>query len=328
MTTMTTTTDERPRVGDRCPAGPAPGRGADLTRRGLVLGGLGWAALAALGGAVARAIGPAAEAAPADLVLGIQSFTLRRHALEPMLDVLVGLGVRDVELIPNLAILWYTLGSHLPVTEDGDAIDRAVQAIRARDLRISASGVHSISDPAEAERLFAFARRAGIPLLTISPDDAVLDTLDRLCRAHPGIRLGIHNHGPWTRYDKIADLEGSLAGRAPNFGACVDTGHFIRSGEDPVEAVQRLGPRVLGVHLKDFEGPGFFASGCLLGEGRLDLARFFTALRAVGFGPDRALSLELEFSSDGEALLDEVAICLDRASKAIAASAPARPAIG
>jgi sugar phosphate isomerase/epimerase len=303
-----------------------PGVSRIWTRRAFVVQALSLGASVAIGGPAARALGSSLSAPEAELALGIQSFTLRQYALEPMLDVLVSLGIRQVELIPELEILFYRLGSHLPVTDDATAIDRVVQAIHSRGIRISASGVHSISDVADAERLFAFAERAGIPLLTISPDDGVLDALDRLCREHPAVRLGIHNHGPWTRYDKIADLEATLAGRAANFGACVDTGHFIRSGEDPVEAVQRLGPRVLGVHLKDFEGAGFFASGRLLGDGKLDLVRFCEALRSVGFGPDRALSLELEFGSDG--LLDDVTTCIDRARSAIAAASAPQGATG
>lgn len=324
MMMMTTTDDERAAEG--MAATSRQTRHETLTRRRFVKGGLAFTALAAFGGSAPRAFGMAESAPALDLALGIQSFTLRRYALEPMLDVLVSLGIRQVELIPELEVLFYRLGSHLPVTDDGAAIDRAVRAIASRGIRIAASGVHSISDAAEAERLFVFAERAGVPLLTISPDDAVLDALDRLCREHPGVRLGIHNHGPWTRYDKVADLEATLDGRAPNFGACVDTGHLIRSGEDPVEAVRRLGPRVLGVHLKDFEGPGFFASGRLLGEGRLDLIGFFQALRSIGFGPDRALSLE--FERDSDTLLDEVATCLERAREAIDATQPAAGATG
>lgn len=292
-----------------------------LSRRVFLLRAAALSAAVAFGGPAARAMGLAAAPPAADFAIGIQSFTLRRYALEPMLDVLVSLGVREVELIPELEILFYRLGSHLPVSDDPALLEPARQAIAARGIRIAASGVHSVGDRADAEQLFRFALQAGIPLLTISPDDAVLDDLDRLCRAHPSVRLGIHNHGPWTRYDAIADLEATLAGRAPNFGACVDTGHFIRSGEDPVEAVLRLGPRVLGVHLKDFEGAGFFASGCLLGEGRLDLIAFFRALREVGFGPDRALSLE--FERDSDTLLDDVRACLESARRAIAATAPA-----
>lgn len=267
--------------------------------------------------------------------LGIQSFTLRRYPLEAMLDRLVELGIRRVELIPELEILFYRLGSHLPVTDDRAEIARVVEAVRSRGLAISGSGVHAVSDADEAKRLFEFAARAEIPLLTIAPDDEALDPLDRLCEAHPRIRLGIHNHGPWTRYASIADVEQSLAGRAPNFGACVDLGHFIRASEDPVAALRRLGPRVFGVHLKDYREAGFFASSCLLGEGRLDLEDCFRALREIGFGADRALSLELEWG--GDELLADVRVCLGRAREAIAAvgasgtaraASPAQPLAG
>lgn len=289
-----------------------------MTRRDFVFGVLAGLASTPFAGLAARAAMGTPSAKGVELTLGIQSFSLRRYDLEPMLDTLVSLGIRRVELIPELEILFYRLGSHFPVTDDGAAIDRVVRAAAARGITIAASGVHSISEVDDAKRLFDFAERAGIPLLTISPDDAVLDDLDRLCDERPKVRLGIHNHGPWTRYDKIADLEGSLTGRASNFGACVDTGHFIRSGEDPLEAVRRLGARVHGVHLKDFEGPGFFASGCVLGEGALDLVGLFRGLHAIGFGPERALSLELERESDE--LLEEIGTCLSNAQKAIDAT--------
>ncbi len=263
---------------------------------------------------VAAGSAPATPLAP--FAIGIQSFSLLRYELEPMLDVLVSLGIRRVELIPELEIFYYRLGSHFPVGDDAAAIARARHALSSRGISISASGVHSVPDAAEAKRLFDFAQRAGIPLLTISPDDEALDAIDRLCRERPVIRVGIHNHGPWTRYDKIADLEATLAGRAPNFGACVDTGHCIRSGEDPVDALVRLGARVHGVHLKDHAEAGFFASSCLLGEGKLDLVACFRALREIGFGPDKALSLEFERDSDD--LLGELATCLRSAATAAA----------
>jgi sugar phosphate isomerase/epimerase len=269
------------------------------TRRRFLLGAAAGLAGASLPARLARAVvGQPAVLAPP--VLGIQSFTLRRYAQGPLVDVLASLGVRRVELIPELAILFYEFGSHFPVTDDGAEIDRVVGLFAARGISISASGVHSIGDAETARRLFDFALRARIPLLTISPDDDVLDELDRLCRAHP-------------------EVEASLEDRAPNFGACVDTGHFIRSGEDPVEALRRLGPRVHGVHLKDFEGAGFFASGCLLGEGKLDLAGCFRALDDIGFGEDKALSLEFERDSDD--LLAEVRTCLASAAAARSAAA-------
>ena len=42
-----------------------------------------------------------------------------------------------------------------------------------------------------------------------------------------------------------------MKGRHKNIGVCVDTGHTLRSNEDPVEWVKKLGPRVFALHLKD-----------------------------------------------------------------------------
>ena len=282
------------------------------TRRDFLLGG---AALAA------SALWPGREGSAAEapvlryggFTMGIQSFTLRKLALLPMLDAVQGLGLGAVELIPETKLWFYEFGSHFPVTEDAGEIARVRAALAARSIRLAASGVHGVPDEAVARRLFAFAEAAQIPLLTIMPDDAALPALDRLCAEHPSVKLGIHNHGPLFHYDKIADVEAALVGRHPNFGACVDAGHFIRSGEDPVEAVRRLGARVHGVHLKDFRGEGFFAEGCILGQGKLDLDAFFRALRVAGFPPDAALSLEYEEHSDDP--IPDVEACLRAASE-------------
>jgi len=283
-----------------------------FTRREFVAGGAAWAASALLPrSAVARVRGALPSGG---FAMGIQSFTLRKLPLDAMLDAVARLGLRHVELIPETKLWFYALGSHFPVTEDPAEIAHVRAALDARGIALAASGVHGVADEAEARRLFAFAKAARVPLLTVMPDDEALAALDRLCAEHPEVRLGIHNHGPFFRYDRIADVEAALAGRAPGFGACVDTGHFIRSGEDPVEAVRRLGPRVHGVHLKDFRSEGFFASGCILGQGKLDLDALFGALRAIGFGPDRALSLEYEENADDP--IADVEACLSAASAA------------
>jgi inosose dehydratase len=284
-----------------------------FTRRELLAGGAALAA-SALTPRALRAAAPVRALSYGGFAMGIQSFTLRALALEPMLDAVSRLGLAHVELIPETKVLFYELGSHFPVTDDAAEIARVRGALGARGIRIAASGVHGVADEAEARRLFAFAQAAGIPLLTIMPDDEALDALDRLCAKHPDVKVGIHNHGPWFRYDEIADVEASLEGRHPGFGACVDAGHFIRSGEDPVEALRRLGPRVHGVHLKDFAGEGFLAESRILGRGKLDLDAFFRTLHEIGFGRDRALSLEYEANADDP--IADVEACLRAASEA------------
>src|SRR5205814_647111 len=101
-------------------------------------------------------------------------------------------------------------------------------------------------------------------------------------------------HGPGSRYDKIADVVKATAGRHPNFGACCDLGHYIRSGEDPVKAITELKGRVFGIHLKDFAAPKGDSKGTILGKGVMDVKAVFRALNEIHFPADGALSLEYE----------------------------------
>jgi inosose dehydratase len=61
---------------------------------------------------------------------------------------------------------------------------------------------------------------------------------------------------------------------------CLDTGHLLAAGGDPLAVLARWGHRVRHVHVKDALADGTF---CRLGAGRLDLAAFLDALRALEY---------------------------------------------
>ena len=58
-----------------------------------------------------------------------------------------------------------------------------------------------------------------------------------------------------------------------------------------IEAIEMLGSRVLGVHLKDFDEKG---NDVVLGTGQLDVQKSLRILNEIGF--DGPLSLEFEGS--------------------------------
>ena len=292
---------------------------SSLTRRGLLRGGLAAGAASVVGSALgcdaaeSRAPHvPPLRLAYGGFALGIQSFSLRHYTFEAALDIVRALGLTHVELIPETRLGPILFGEHLRVTESGAAIDAALAACAQRGVAISAHGVNAMPDLATAQRLLAFAQRARIPVLTIAPSAELLPELDALCAAHPSVRLAIHNHGPHLPWETIDEIRGAIAGRHPNVGACVDTGHFIRSAADPVEAIRTFGARVHGVHLKDFVEAGAFADGCILGHGMLDLAAVFGALREVEFGG----ALSLEYEENSEDVVPDLVACLEAASDA------------
>jgi sugar phosphate isomerase/epimerase len=244
--------------------------------------------------------------------MAIQSFSLRHYTLDAALDIVQRLGLAHVELIPETKLGPFVFGEHLRVSEDGAAIDAALAACSARGIALAAHGVNAVPDAEAARRLFAFAQRARIPVLTIMPSAGALDALDALCAASPRLRLAIHNHGPHLPWETIDEIEAALVARHPDLGACVDTGHFIRSGIDPVEAIRRFGGRLHAVHLKDFVAAGTFADGCILGEGMLDLEAVFAALREVEFSG----ALSLEYEEHAESVVPDLVACLEAASAA------------
>ncbi len=298
------------------------------TRRDVLRGGVAASAVIMAGGALGCG-GPddrAPQVSPLRLsyggfAMGIQSFSLRHYTFEAALEIVQALGLAHIELIPETKLGPIAFGEHLRVSASDAEIEAALAACAQRGIAIAAHGVNAVPDAETARTLFAFARRARIPVLTIAPDrdEPVLGALDELCAANLDVRVAIHNHGPHLSWETIEEIDLALRDRHANFGVCVDTGHFIRSGIDPVAAIRHFGARVHGVHLKDFVEPGMFATGCTLGAGLLDLAAVFAALREAGFSG--ALSLETE--DHPEDVVPDLVASLGAASAAAESSAAA-----
>ena len=66
-----------------------------------------------------------------------------------------------------------------------------------------------------------------------------------------GLRFALHPHAG-TLVETAADVDRLLA--ATDVGWCLDTGHLLIGGADPVAFVREHGDRVVHVHLKDVDG--------------------------------------------------------------------------
>ena len=123
-----------------------------------------------------------------------------------------------------------------------------------------------------------------------------------------GIAVGIHNHGPGHRYAQIDAINAAIKDHHEKIGCCVDTGHFLRSREDPVRAVEVFGKRVYGVHLKDVKDAKTFT---ILGQGDLRTADLLRALAKNKYNYCLAIEYE-EKPEDPEA---DIRACLKEATR-------------
>lgn len=241
--------------------------------------------------------------------LGAQSYSLREFNTVEAVRHIQGMGLHFVEFYAR----------HLDPAASDEQIAETLKLLKDADITLRGHGVHGFSKDHEANlRLFRFAKKAGVKVITADPTPDSFDSLDRLV-ADFDIRIAIHNHGPGHRYDSIASVAKAVEGRHKWIGACVDTGHFLRSGEDPVKAVRELGPRVFGAHIKDDVELGRGSKNVVIGKGKLDVVGLFKALREIKFPADGSLALEYEANPKNP--IDEMKACLAVAKEAIAKSA-------
>jgi inosose dehydratase len=246
------------------------------------------------------------EKAPyAGLPMGIQSYSLRKFNLADALRHIQGLGLHYVEFF----------SAHFATNASGEKIKEMEGLLAKAKLKISAHGVNAFSkDHAANRKLFDFAKAAGFRTITADPAPDSFDSLNKLVEEF-GVRIAIHNHGPGHRYNGLESVQKAVKDRHKLIGACIDTGHVLRSDEDPVKWVRELGPRVWALHIKDVAERKDRTHDVVIGKGHLDVEGLFAALKKIAFPADGSLSIEYESNPDNP--VSDIAECLTVARAAI-----------
>lgn len=182
------------------------------------------------------------------------------------------------------------IAAFVPVVFDPGLGARAREStLRAAAALAAARGevlmVAPVSDEGWSRRGLAAADAASLI--------AGLENLDTAV-AGLGVRMALHPHvGSLVESaDDIALVEGA------EVGWCLDTGHLLIGGTDPIAFAARLGARVVHVHLKDVDAgiAAGVASGAIslrdgteaglfkpLGEGDVDVAAVLAELARAGY---------------------------------------------
>lgn len=246
--------------------------------------------------AAARGLPAAAETAtPAGgggrkadrLKIGIASYSLRNFPLDRALEMARAANVRYMTF----------KDVHIPRTDSPEAIKANRARVEAAGITIMGGGTITMqNDPAQIRRDFEYARHAGMPMIYASPDPAALDAIEKLA-AEFDIRLAIHNHGPEDKwYPAPADAYKLIASRDRRLGLCVDVGHTMRTGTDPIEAIVTHKDRVYDLHVKDLTSATDRESQVEVGRGLLDVPRLMRALLDIGY--EGQVGLEYEIRPD------------------------------
>jgi sugar phosphate isomerase/epimerase len=183
---------------------------------------------------------------------GVQIYTFREMTAFEALDIMKKLGIHYVEFFGG-----QKMSKDKNVNVGPDMGDDNTQALLAKckecDVKPVAFGVTGLSgNEAQDRKTFDWAKKMGLETIVSEPkpDKAVFDVIDKLCEEY-NINMAMHDHPKPSTYwnpDLVAQMS---EGRSKHIGSCADTGHWVRSGLDPVECVKKLKGRVIEAHLKD-----------------------------------------------------------------------------
>ncbi|SIO08410.1 Sugar phosphate isomerase/epimerase [Singulisphaera sp. GP187] len=218
----------------------------ELTRRELLTAGLAAAGALALHTQV-KAAPSAAEGPYGPFKMGLQSYSLRGYMANGKPDVEKALAItKDLGLHH-----WEAYPAHFPIVASADEIAGYKKKSAAHGVSVIGYGVIPFTKDHEANRkFFEYAKAMDFGYLSADPALDSFDSLDKLVEEY-GVGVGIHNHGPGHHYALIDTIAATIKNHHPKIGCCIDTGHFLRSNEDPVRAAEVFGKRIYGVHLKD-----------------------------------------------------------------------------
>jgi len=221
--------------------------------------------------------------------LGLASYTFREFTRAQMIAYmkqlnLTALNAKDVK-------------DHLPMDPTQEATALADYAAAGITLHAAGAVYFPKDEDADIRSKFDYCKRAGIQVIVAGdPKPETLPRIERFVKEYD-IRFAIHNHGPEDKiWHSPLDVLKVVHTMDPRMGCCIDVGHTMRAGVDPVHAVHAAGPRLFNMHMKDLAVATEKESQVAVGEGVMPVRGIFEALVATKY--KGFVDLEYEIHGD------------------------------
>jgi sugar phosphate isomerase/epimerase len=235
--------------------------------------------------------------------LALHQRTFQKFNFYDSMDKTVALGIKYMSFSASIMLDGTNSISILKLS------DRQIRAIKehaaAKGITFVNAYVALPANESQCRKSFEFARKMGIDTLVGEPEPEALDTVEKLCKEF-NVRVAIHDHPKPSHYWLPQNVLEAIKGRSPLLGACADTGHWVRSGLDPVECLKKLEGHVFALHFKDLNEQSRSAHDVPWGTGVGQCKAMMEELKRQGF--HGAFCVEYEYH--WETSTPEVAQCV------------------
>jgi sugar phosphate isomerase/epimerase len=242
--------------------------------------------------------------------LGCQAWTFNKFTVLEAIDKTADAGGKTIEFYSSQKFSKDQPNVGFDHNSPDDVVAQVVAKLKERGIRAVNYGVVPVpKDEAGARKIFEFAKKLGLYGITTESVES-LDTIEKLVKEYD-IRVGIHNHPrqPLNPNYKVWDPNYVLSmvkDRDARIGSTADTGHWVRSGLNPVDCLKILQGRVISTHLKDLNEKSAAAHDVPYGTGVSNIPAILDELKRQGFAGN--VSIEYEYLWENN--VPEVAQCI------------------
>lgn len=215
--------------------------------------------------------------------LGMQAWTLNRGTFAEAVKKTADMGVRYLQAYPRQKIGGGIDGTFV-ASMDTATREKVRALLKTHGVTLTSFGVVRAANEAEWREIFAFAKDMGMRDIAVEPPkntwSEAFPLLDKLAQEYR-LSVTIHNHP--NPNNPPAEVVAALRPYSKRLGICGDTGHWARSGFDPVASLRAAQERLISLHFKDLTEIARPAHDVPWGTGASNAAGQIAELRRQGF---------------------------------------------
>ncbi|HZX09709.1 MAG TPA: family 16 glycoside hydrolase [Acidobacteriota bacterium] len=194
---------------------------------------------------------PYSEVRIKEIPFAVQCWTFRKFSFFETLEKVKDLGIQYLEAYPGQMLDRNDPDVKMDHNLNEKQREEVKKALREHSITLVSYGVVHFDNTEESMgKVFEFAKNMGIQTIVTEPAFDDFSLLEEMVKKY-NIKIAIHNHPEPSKYARPETVLDHVKGLDDRIGACADTGHWMRTGVNPVEALRLLEGRIIDVHLKD-----------------------------------------------------------------------------
>jgi inosose dehydratase len=214
--------------------------------------------------------------------VGMAGFTFEKLSVEQTIEIMKRVGVTYLSL----------KDFHMPLNSTQEQINEVIGKFRSAGITVYTVGVIYMETQESVDQAFEYARMSGVKMIVGAPNYELLSYVEKKIMEYD-FRLAIHNHGPDNKlFPNATDIWNHVKDLDPRIGICIDIGHTVRDGQDPVKDIFMYKDRIYDMHIKDVDKASKEGKGVEMGRGIINIPKVVESLRNIRYTGKCSLEYE------------------------------------